>query len=172
MDQKSLKQALAARLTQDFRRRDFLRTMGAGAMLGAGAMAGGGAFVREAFAAEPPKRGGTLTWAQTVPPDTLDPHFTGSLAAIKIHNNIFNGLLKVAYDGKTVTFVPDLAESWEMTDGMTHIFKLRAGVKFHNGDVCDAEAVKWSIERVKDPKPARRMPGWCLRSPVSTSSTR
>jgi len=152
MDQKSLKQALAARLEQDFRRRDFLRTMGAGAMLGAGAMMGGGAFVREAVAAEPPKRGGTLTWAQTVPPDTLDPHFTGSLAAIKIHNNIFNGLLKVVYDGKAVSFVPDLAESWEMTDGMTHIFKLRAGVKFHDGGVCDAEAVKWSIERVKDPK--------------------
>jgi peptide/nickel transport system substrate-binding protein len=149
MDQKSLKQTLAARLEQDFRRRDFLRTMG-GAMLGAGALSGG-SFMREAFAADP-KRGGTLTWAQTVPPDTLDPHFTGSLAAIKIHNNIFNGLLKVAYDGKTVTFVPDLAESWEMTDGMTHIFKLRPGVKFHNGDVCDAEAVKWSIERVKDPK--------------------
>ena len=49
-------------------------------------------------------------------------------------------------------FVPDLAETWEMTDDKTHIFKLRPGVKFHNGEVCDAEAVKWSMERVKTEK--------------------
>lgn len=153
MSDLDLKSALADKLAKEFSRRRFLKTMTAGAAAGGAAMLGGGSLISEAIAAEP-KRGGTLKWAQIVGPDTLDPHFTGSLGAIKIHNNIFNGLLKVAYDGKKVTFVPDLAEKWTMVDDKTHVFKLRPGVKFHNGDVCDAEAVKWSIERVKDPKTA------------------
>ena len=153
MDQPDFKRQLAERLATDFGRRDFLRVMQAGALSAATAAAGGAALLGpNVAAAAEPKRGGTLKWGQVVPPDTLDPHFTGSLAAIKIHNNIYNGLLKVAYDGKKVTFVPDLAASWEMTDDKTHVFKLRADVKFHDGDACDAAAVKWSIERVKDPK--------------------
>lgn len=151
MKANDLKNSLAQHLAQDLGRRAFLKTLGAGAVIGGASMASG-SFVSEAFAAAEPKRGGTLKWAQLVAPDTLDPHFTGSLGAIKIHNNIFNGLLKVAYDGKTVQFLPDLAETWTMVDDKTHIFKLRPGVKFHNGDACDAQAVKWSIERVKDPK--------------------
>lgn len=141
-----LKQQLAARLAHDLGRRGFLQAMATGA-----AALGVGSLVGEAAAAGEPMRGGILKWAQIVSPDTLDPHFTGSLGAIKIHNNIYNGLLKVVYDGKAVTFVPDLAESWKMVDEKTHLFKIRPGVKFHNGDACDAAAVKWSIERVKDP---------------------
>ncbi|TBR24911.1 MAG: ABC transporter substrate-binding protein, partial [Reyranella sp.] len=87
-----------------------------------------------------------LAWIDFV--DTLDPHFTSYLGAIKIHNNIYNGLLKVEYDGEKVSFVPDLAESWTLLDDKTHLFKLRKGVKFHDGEICDAEAVKWSVERV------------------------
>jgi peptide/nickel transport system substrate-binding protein len=145
---------LAQRLAQDFSRRQFLKTLRAGAVVGGISMFGGGSLVSEAFADTGAKRGGTLKWAQVVAPDTLDPHFTGSLGAIKIHNNIFNGLLKVVYDGKVVKFEPDLAEKWTMVDDKTHVFKLRPGVKFHDGDACDAAAVKWSIERVKDPKTA------------------
>ena len=148
MSSKELKTRLSERLARDLGRREFLHKMAGGA-----GMMAGGSLLGNAVAAEP-IRGGTLKWAQIVSPDTLDPHFTGSLGAIKIHNNIYNGLLKVVYDGKAVSFVPDLAESWKMVDDKTHVFKLRPGVKFHNGDVCDAEAVKWSIERVKDPKTA------------------
>lgn len=147
MSSTDLKQQLAERIAQDLGRRRFLQTLAGGATA-----LGAGSFLSEAYAAAEPVRGGTLKWAQIVSPDTLDPHFTGSLGAIKIHNNIYNGMLKVAYDGKTVSFVPDLAEKWTMVDDKTHVFKLRPGVKFHNGDACDAAAVKWSIERVKDPK--------------------
>lgn len=147
MSETHLKWQLAERVAQDLGRRRFVQTLATSA-----AAVGAGSFVGEAFAAGEPVRGGTLKWAQIVSPDTLDPHFTGSLGAIKIHNNIYNGLLKVVYDGKKVSFVPDLAEKWTMVDDKTHVFKLRPGVKFHNGDACDAEAVKWSIERVKDPK--------------------
>ncbi|MDQ2187522.1 ABC transporter substrate-binding protein [Alcaligenaceae bacterium A4P071] len=143
IDHKAL---LAERLAAGFGRRQFLKTAAAGAGLMAASTVG-----LPALAQGTPKRGGTikLAWVEAI--DTLDPHFTASSGSIKVINNVFNGLLKVSYDGKRVSFVPDLATSWDMPDEKTHIFKLRPGVKFHNGDVCDAEAVKWSLERVKDP---------------------
>lgn len=134
------KKTLAARLSGQFGRRGILKGIGSGvfaaSVLGVPGMAkaaGGGGHIRIAM----------LDYV-----DTLDPHFTGFLDAIKIHDNIYNGLLKVAYDGKAVSFVPDLAEKWDMLDDKTHVFKLRKGVVFHDGSACDAEAVKWNVERV------------------------
>jgi len=140
------KAALAARLAAGFGRRDFLKSAGAGM----GLVAAGAVGLAHAQAA--PRKGGTLTLAWLDAIDTLDPHFTASGGSIKVINNVFNGLLKVSYDGKTVSFTPDLAASWDMVDEKTHVFKLRPNVKFHNGDACDAAAVKWSIERVADPE--------------------
>ena len=43
---------------------------------------------------------------------------------------------------------PSLAESWtESPDGLTYEFKLRRGLKFHNGDPVTADDAKWSFER-------------------------
>lgn len=137
------KAALAAALAIRFSRRGLLQAAGAGLLC---ANAAG-----LAQAQGTPKKGGTLTLAWVEAIDTLDPHLTSSAGSIKIINNVFNGLLKVDFDGKAVSFAPDLAEKWDMPDEKTHVFKLRAGVKFHNGDPCDAEAVKWSLERVKSP---------------------
>ena len=97
------------------------------------------------------RRGGELrvAWLDSV--DTLDPHFTSSLGAIKIQENVYNGLLKVEFDGRRVSFVPDLVEKWLMPDPVTHILTLRRGVKFHDGEECTAEVVKWNQERVRDP---------------------
>lgn len=150
MSEQSHKDKLAEALAARMNRRGFMKLMGSGAGVAAGSAIMSGALVQNAMAAAP-RRGGTikLAWVDAV--DTLDPHFTSSLGSVKILNNLFNGLLKVAYDGKKVSFVPDLAEKWEMPDDKTHVFKLRRGVKFHNGDPCDAEAVKWSLERVKNP---------------------
>ena len=140
------KASLAAVLSSRFSRRDLFKAAGAGM----GLMAASAIGMRAASAA--PTKGGTITIAWVEALDTLDPHMTSSAGSIKIINNVFNGLLKVEYDGKKVSFVPDLSEKWEMPDEKTHIFKIRPGVKFHNGDPCDAEAVKWSLERVKSPE--------------------
>jgi peptide/nickel transport system substrate-binding protein len=49
------------------------------------------------------------------------------------------------------TPVPELAESWTNPDPRSYVFKLRQAVKFHDGSDFDAEAVKWNIDRLKDP---------------------
>lgn len=146
MSEIDYKASLAAVLSKRFSRRDLFKSAGAGLGLMAASSIGMGKAMAQA------KKGGTLTVAWVEALDTLDPHMTASAGSIKIINNVFNGLLKVEFDGNKVSFVPDLSEKWEMPDEKTHIFKLRPGVKFHNGDVCDAEAVKWSLERVKSPE--------------------
>ena len=78
------------------------------------------------------------------------PHNTTSITACAIHNNIYNGLLKITYEGKTVDFKPQLAREWEVQGDRVHVFRLHKGVTFHNGEPCTAAEVKWNLERVKD----------------------
>ncbi|MBU2961219.1 ABC transporter substrate-binding protein [Citreicella sp. C3M06] len=140
------KKILAERMSARLGRRAVLKGLGAGIL----AATAGGAFPNVAKA----QQSGHLKIASVKVIDTLDPHFTGFLSAIQIINNIHNGLLKISYDGSQVTFEPDLAESWDLEDEVTHVFKLRDGVKFHDGTPCDAEAVKFSLLRVKEGEPA------------------
>lgn len=75
----------------------------------------------------------------------LDPHYVDKGAQMQAISNVFNGLLKV--DGNN-QIVGDLAKDWEIPDDTTYVFTLHEGVTFHNGDACDAEAVKWSFDRL------------------------
>ena len=139
------KKVLAERLSARFGRRAVLKGIGAGILTASAA--GGVPNIARA------QQSGHIKIASIKVIDTLDPHFTGFLSAIQIINNIHNGLLKIAYDGENVTFEPDLAETWDLEDDKTHVFKLREGVKFHDGTDCDAEAVKFSLLRVKEGEP-------------------
>lgn len=140
------KTILVEKITTDLNRRGFLK---GAAGVTAGAMLGMGASAAQAQATGAQH----ITLATVKHIDTLDPHFTGFPEAIKIINNIHNGLLKVTYDGKKVAFVPDLAETWEIVDDRVHTFKLRPNVKFHDGAPFDAEAVKFNLERVAKGQP-------------------
>ena len=82
------------------------------------------------------------------PAPGLDPT-TASAAAIGeiVHYNILEGLNKINMDGSVV---PLLAESWSIDpDGKVYTFKLRHGVKFHDGEAFDSSDVKFSFERAK-----------------------
>jgi peptide/nickel transport system substrate-binding protein len=94
--------------------------------------------------------------------DTLDPHQTTIITAVAIHNNIYNGLLKITYDGQTVDFVPDLAHRWEIVGDRTHVFHLHKEVTFHNGKPLTAAVEKWNLERVKHAKQSP-MHAWKLK---------
>jgi len=54
-------------------------------------------------------------------------------------------------EGTSAKVIPWLATSWESPDGKTWTFHLRQGVKFHDGSPFNAEAVKWNMDRWRDP---------------------
>ena len=128
-------------------RRSVLRALGWSALGVAGGLPLG---MPGSAHAQKPKSGGTIKIGINENIDTLDPHNTSFITACAIHNNIYNGLLKITYDGKTVDFKPQLAREWEIQGDRVHVFRLHKGVTFHNGEPCTAAEVKWSMERVKD----------------------
>ncbi|HMZ42976.1 MAG TPA: ABC transporter substrate-binding protein [Anaerolineales bacterium] len=79
--------------------------------------------------------------------DTFDPALAYDTASAEIIQNTYETL--VFYDGEaTDKFVPMLAESWELSDdGMTYTFKIRSGVKFHEGQDMTASDVAYSFQR-------------------------
>lgn len=88
----------------------------------------------------------TLVLAMTLEPPGLDPT-AGAAAAIGevVHYNLFETLTKIGADS---TISPLLAQRWTVTpDNKTWAFHLRPGLKFHNGEPCNAAAVKFSFER-------------------------
>jgi peptide/nickel transport system substrate-binding protein len=109
-------------------------------------------------AAAAPKHGGTLVAAQEVDPVSLDPHTNSNFSALQGYEHIYESL--TSFDEKT-NIVPALAQRWEVTnEGKTYTFHLRPNVKFHNGQVMTAEDVKYSVERVLDPKTASPWRDW------------
>ncbi|MED2009519.1 ABC transporter substrate-binding protein [Brevibacillus borstelensis] len=80
---------------------------------------------------------------------TMDPHMHNEPNAITTNWHIFDSLLFLSRDLK---IEPGLSESYEQKDDTTWIFKLRQGVTFHNGEEFNADAVKFSLERVLNEK--------------------
>ncbi len=92
-----------------------------------------------------------VTLAMVLEPTGLDPTIAPAAAIGEIvHYNVLEGLAKINVDGSVT---PLLAESWAMEpDGKGYTFKLKRGVKFHDGEAFDAADVKFSFERAKDDK--------------------
>jgi peptide/nickel transport system substrate-binding protein len=93
---------------------------------------------------------GRLVVGTAAEPETLDPHMSASLPTWNIARNVFDSLL--TRDLKTFGYKPGLAESHRILNDTTWQFKLRRGVKFHNGEDFNAEAAKFSIDRVLNPE--------------------
>ena len=95
-------------------------------------------------------KGGKILFAARQDIDTLDPHITNRAATRKILIQFLDTLTVInPQDGKVT---PGLAESWEVAkDGKSYTFKLRRGVKFHDGTAFDAAAVKFTFDRIQEP---------------------
>jgi len=103
-------------------------------------------------AAQQAVRGGTLTFATGADPDSLDPQNTQSNPGEQVNRMMHENLVRFS---AKMQLEPALAESWVASkDGLAWTFKLRKGVKFHDGTSFDAKAVKYFFDRVLgDEKP-------------------
>lgn len=91
---------------------------------------------------------GTLRIATSADVEIIDPNFLLSDIELRVCEMMFNGLVSV---DENLAIVPDLAESWEITDeGKVIDFTLRSGVKFHHGREFDVEDVIFTFDRFKE----------------------
>ncbi|MBW1961683.1 MAG: hypothetical protein JRJ04_09525 [Deltaproteobacteria bacterium] len=107
-------------------------------------------FAANQTPAEKVKRGGILRYGLSSEPPNLDPQKSTGTAAQVVKNAVYSGLLRY---WKGYKIDPDLAKSWDISsDGKTYTFHLHENVYWHNGDKFSAEDVKFSLERIMDPK--------------------
>ncbi|MFD8572616.1 ABC transporter substrate-binding protein [Streptomyces sp. NPDC059639] len=92
--------------------------------------------------------GNVLRVSQTGDPKTMDPHKQGDMTSMNALINLFDTLTTLGRDN---TLQPRIALTWKAIEPKVWRFTLRRGVTFHNGEACDAEAVRYSIKRLLDP---------------------
>lgn len=126
------------------KRRDFLKTTSA-------LMGGTLLYSLPAFAAahSEPVKGGTLIWGHSETTQNLDMHQTGTASTGRVLENVHDSIVTV---DKDLNVIPSLAESFEQSeDGLVYTFRLRPGVKFHDGKTMTSADVKYSFDRCRDP---------------------
>jgi peptide/nickel transport system substrate-binding protein len=88
-----------------------------------------------------------FVFANESPYDTLDPHAAFDVGRVAVRLNLYDGLYR--WLDNPPRLEPWLAESYASSpDGLTYTFKLRKGVKFHDGAEVTADDVQYSIERI------------------------
>ncbi len=87
----------------------------------------------------------TLTIGVRAGPESIDPHFTATGTHAEALKQVFDTLI---WSGDKLQLEPRLATSWKAVAPDVWEFKLRPGVKFHDGSDFTAEDVKFSIERI------------------------
>ena len=99
-----------------------------------------------AIATAPPASAKTLRWAGRGDLQTTDPHSQNENLTNNINILVYEALIE---RDKKLALRPSLAESWQQTSPTTWRFKLRAGVKFHDGTPFTADDVVFSYERAR-----------------------
>jgi peptide/nickel transport system substrate-binding protein len=115
-----------------------------------------GALAASICLAQPgqPKRGGTLTYTYHPEPTALSTIATTAVPVYLMSTKIFESLLE--YEGPSLVPRPGLAASWTVTnESRTYTFKLRPGVKWHDGAPFTSADVKFSVEKIIKPLHSR-----------------
>ncbi|KKM08836.1 ABC transporter substrate-binding protein [Clostridiales bacterium PH28_bin88] len=120
------------------------------------ALAGcGGGKTTDGQASKPAEK--ILVYARGADPRGLDPAYVDDGESAKVIVNIYENL--VQYKPNSTDIEPGLATEWSSSeDGKVWTFKLRQGVKFHDGTPFNAQAVKFSVERQLPPNLNDDMP--------------
>lgn len=96
-----------------------------------------------------PPHSTTLKLALTAMDPPMDPATYYGGPAFNIMDGIYDGLVK--YEVGSVKLEPDIAESWTISpDGKTYTFKLKPGLKYHDGTPVDAASIQYAFQRFKD----------------------
>ena len=132
-------------MTKNWSRRDFIK---AGIYTGAAGLMVPDLLscIGQPSTSAKPTKGGTLIFGEASGPLALDPLGTNSSgAAFGFYYQIWDALVR---RDDNHNFVPGLATSWKTLDSNTWEFTLRTGVTFHNGEPFDANAVKFTADRI------------------------
>jgi peptide/nickel transport system substrate-binding protein len=96
------------------------------------------------------RRGGTLSLASAIDAKTFDPMVSGDTYSGYVISQVFEGLVKYNEDYKPVGW---LADSWDISpDNLVYTFHLHRGIKFHDGTDFNAQAMKFSMDRIRNNK--------------------
>src|SRR5438034_11497651 len=98
-----------------------------------------------------------VTIAQGIDAEFLDVQMTNNIVTLIINGSIYDTLLT---RDKSLAIQPRLATSYKLVGDRMWEVKLRRGVQFHNGEPFDAEAVKFSVERIQRPDFKSPQKGW------------
>jgi peptide/nickel transport system substrate-binding protein len=101
-----------------------------------------------AFGAPLTSHAQTLRWASQGDPLTMDPHSQNEGLTNAVNGQVYERLTR---RDRQLNIVPALATEWQQTGLTTWRFKLRSGVRFHDGTPLTAEDVVFSVNRAKDP---------------------
>ncbi|MFO1081274.1 MAG: ABC transporter substrate-binding protein [Reyranellaceae bacterium] len=115
-------------------------------VLGAAGLAAAASLAPHAYAQSKDR----LVLGMSLEPPVLDPTKNAAAAIREVTTpTIFEGLGRI---DRTGAIGPGLAESWTISpDGKEYVFKLRAGVKYHDGEALDSAVAKFSLDRLFAP---------------------
>jgi len=108
-----------------------------------------GALLGAACSGNSPADPGTLVVGLEANPTNLDPRLATGAAAVRILPLLFNSLLHLDPAGLPV---PELARSWEMPSPTSYVFRLRRGVRFHDGRELTSADVRYTYDWMRDPR--------------------
>lgn len=105
----------------------------------------------------PPSRPTTFIFAHGSDVQKLDPADVDDGESVNTLAQVMEGLVR--FRGGTFEIEPCLAESWSVSpDGLTYAFRIREGVRFHDGTPLDAEAARYSFARQMNPDHPAHLP--------------
>src|SRR5262245_14364462 len=117
-----------------------------------GAILGQACLASTTLAQQEPTRGGTLVVGiNSRDPPSYDSHQSTLFPIIHLLTPHYSNLLRIDLSNYP-NVVGDLAESWTVSEDLkTYSFRLRSGVKFHDGSPFSAEDIRASYERIRTP---------------------